>query len=176
MAGLHALSVPVLLRYLGSLDTMLGALAAFAELHGRDERELLATTLAEDMFDLRRQVLTAANFSIRALVPVAPSLRPLVGAKAGTIAELRQRLAECAAALAALDPASIDALETAPARERAGEATVETDALTFVTHYALPNFFFHLMAAYLILRSIGVPIGKADFDGFHRYPPGFRFT
>jgi len=41
--------------------------------------------------------------------------------------------------------------------------------------YAVPNFFFHLTMVYAIARQAGVPIGKADFDGFHAYPPGFRF-
>jgi hypothetical protein len=26
---------------------------------------------------------------------------------------------------------------------------------------------------YAALRAAGLPLGKADFDGFHHYPPGF---
>lgn len=175
LAGFHAVSVPVLLRYLARLDTMLDALAAFARRAGRSEGELLATALADDMFDLRRQVLIAANFSMRALAPVAPALARLERAEGETLSDLRARIGERMAALEALDPASIDAAEGMIVSERAGEAIVEADALTFVTQYALPNFFFHLMTAYAIMRRIGVPLGKADFDGFHTYPAGFRF-
>ncbi len=39
----------------------------------------------------------------------------------------------------------------------------------FLFQYALPNFFFHLATAYAILRGHGVPLGKADYDGLHKY-------
>lgn len=60
-------------------------------------------------------------------------------------------------------------------RHTAGEAELEQDAATFVTLFALPNFFFHLGMAFAILRHGGAVIGKADFDGQHVYPAGFRF-
>lgn len=176
MADLHAVSVPVLLRYLGQLDGMLVRLAAFAAAERQSEEALLSASLTGGMFDLKHQVLIASGFAIRVLLPVAPTLEPLLAEKAVTLEELRAVIARRSAALAALDPAMIDARADSPARERAGEAMVETDALSFVTLYALPNFFFHLVTAYAILRQIGVPLGKADFDGFHAYPPGFSFV
>jgi len=45
-----------------------------------------------------------------------------------------------------------------------------------VLSYAMPNFFFHLCMAYALLRAQGVPLGKPDFDGWHRYAPGFSFV
>jgi hypothetical protein len=35
--------------------------------------------------------------------------------------------------------------------------------------YALPNFFFHLSMVYALLRQQGLPLSKADFDGWHVY-------
>jgi hypothetical protein len=35
----------------------------------------------------------------------------------------------------------------------------------FLTEFAIPNFFFHLTAAYGILRHEGVPLQKGDFMG-----------
>jgi hypothetical protein len=29
----------------------------------------------------------------------------------------------------------------------------------------VPNFFFHVVTAYEILRMLGVPIGKRDYEG-----------
>lgn len=37
------------------------------------------------------------------------------------------------------------------------------------------NFFFHYSMVYAIARQAGVPVGKADFDGYHLYPHGFSF-
>ena len=54
---------------------------------------------------------------------------------------------------------------------RSGELRGGLDGATYATHYALPNFFFHLSMAYAILRHLGVAVGKPDFDGWHVYPP-----
>jgi hypothetical protein len=35
----------------------------------------------------------------------------------------------------------------------------------YLTEYAIPNFLFHVAAAYCILRAQGVPIGKTDYIG-----------
>jgi hypothetical protein len=35
----------------------------------------------------------------------------------------------------------------------------------YATEYVLPNFFFHMTAAYAILRKNGVPLGKTDYIG-----------
>ena len=35
----------------------------------------------------------------------------------------------------------------------------------FTDRNQLPNFFFHVSAAYMILRNQGVPVGKLDFLG-----------
>lgn len=35
----------------------------------------------------------------------------------------------------------------------------------FILSFSLPNFHFHAVTAYDILRSRGVPIGKRDYEG-----------
>jgi hypothetical protein len=35
----------------------------------------------------------------------------------------------------------------------------------YLNHFVLPNFYFHIAAAYAILRHCGVDIGKRDFLG-----------
>ncbi|MCK9563312.1 MAG: DUF1993 domain-containing protein, partial [Bacteroidales bacterium] len=37
--------------------------------------------------------------------------------------------------------------------------------LRYVQSFAVPNFHFHVTAAYSILRHSGVPLGKGDFLG-----------
>ena len=37
--------------------------------------------------------------------------------------------------------------------------------LQYLQGFASPNFYFHLTAAYAILRHNGVPLGKKDFFG-----------
>ena len=72
-------------------------------------------------------------------------------------------------------PQEFEGAEARRIRHRAGEAELEQDAATFLHLYGLPNFFFHLTMGYAALRAAGVALGKADFDGQHLYPAGFRF-
>ncbi|KAH8803438.1 hypothetical protein F5884DRAFT_507713 [Xylogone sp. PMI_703] len=41
--------------------------------------------------------------------------------------------------------------------------SIDIPALGYVTGYALPNLFFHIIIAYNILRKEGVPLGKDDY-------------
>jgi len=42
----------------------------------------------------------------------------------------------------------------------------ELPARQYVDDYLMPNFYFHITAAYAILRMLGAPIGKADYLTF----------
>ncbi len=42
---------------------------------------------------------------------------------------------------------------------------------TFLLSFLLPNFHFHAVTAYDILRTRGVPIGKRDYEGQLRTRP-----
>ena len=42
---------------------------------------------------------------------------------------------------------------------------------TLILSFSLPNFHFHAVTAYDILRSRGVPIGKRDYEGQLRTRP-----
>jgi hypothetical protein len=37
--------------------------------------------------------------------------------------------------------------------------------LSYLTTFVLPNFYFHVMATYAILRANGVEVGKNDYLG-----------
>lgn len=63
----------------------------------------------------------------------------------------------------------MQAAESLLVTDIAGEAEVHLSGNRFAHEYALPNFFFQLCMAYAILRHEDVPLGKADFDGFHLY-------
>jgi hypothetical protein len=39
------------------------------------------------------------------------------------------------------------------------------DGQTYLLHYGLPQFFFHITTNYAILRNLGVEIGKKDYMG-----------
>ena len=77
--------------------------------------------------------------------------------------------------LQGLDPADFAAAHDRPIRHRAGFAELDQTGAEFLHLFGMPNFLFHATMAFAVLRQQGLPIGKADFDGQHDYPPGFRF-
>ncbi|MEC4803867.1 MAG: DUF1993 family protein [Jaaginema sp. PMC 1079.18] len=40
---------------------------------------------------------------------------------------------------------------------------IELSGIAYANEFLIPNFYFHLVTAYDILRMIGVPIGKRDY-------------
>jgi hypothetical protein len=52
-----------------------------------------------------------------------------------------------------------------PVEVKMGPKTAHFDALGYVQKFVLPNYFFHHMATYAILRKEGVPVGKVDYLG-----------
>jgi hypothetical protein len=174
--GLYEASVPVYLRYLGRLR----GLVDIAELHSHtyrlDASELLNARLAPDMLPFEKQVVIAANFALRACFPLVGLPIPASGEFAAGFEGLRSRIDRVTQWVNALEVWQFEGAESRVLESQAGDALVSLRAPEFLFQYALPNFFFHLTAAYTILRSRGVGIGKQQFDGFHAYPPSMRLT
>jgi uncharacterized protein len=158
--------VPVLLRYLDSLDRILVAVDSLGP--GQAPR-VLATCLAPDMLAFAKQVETAAYFALRTAYPLAGRSVPAFSSCDPTVSGLRSRIVETAMLLKAFGPQDFIGAESRTISDRAGLALVELPAARFLSEYALPNFFFHVNMAYAIARMQGSPLGKADYDGFHSY-------
>ena len=122
-----------------------------------------------DSFPAGQHFAIAAGFALRIACPLAGRAVPDLPEALGP------RLAVARAMLGAMQPAEFEGAEARIIRHIAGFAELEQPAPDFLYLYGLPNFFFHLTMGYAALRAAGVPLGKADFDGFHSYPEGFRF-
>jgi len=168
---LYSASVPVFLRYLERLAALVDTAEAHAQAQGMAAAQMLQARLAPDMHPFASQVEIAANFTLRACYPLAGRDVPPYGAPSTSINALRARIAHAAALLRDLQPAHFENSAARQLHSAAGNAVVSLPATEFLFQYALPNFFFHVTAAYAILRSTGVAVGKEDFDGFHSYPP-----
>ena len=168
---LHAASVGVCLHYLQRLGGWLDAGEAHARGTALFIDTLLQARLAPDMLPLHAQVATATHFTLRTCFPLAGQPVPPWVEHPATLSGLRARIADAQRHLQGLGPASFAGAAGRVIHGQAGQAPLALPADEFLTRYALPNVFFHLGMAYAILRAQGVPLGKADFDGYHRYPP-----
>ena len=155
---LYAASVPVFRHYLGRVQ-------GIVEIAGPD---VLRAQIG-DAFAAGRQFATAAGFALRVACPLAGREVPDMPQALGP------RLAVVRATLGAMRPDEFLGAETLVIRHQAGFSELEQSASDFLHLYGAPNFFFHLTMGYAALRAAGVPLGKADFDGFHSYPAEFRF-
>ncbi len=129
---------------------------------------LLQARLAPDMMNFGGQLRTVAGFALRATYPLTDRPFPR-GSFSDDPRGLRAELAFARAGLDALSPADFDGAADRRVRHTAGEAHLDQSAIDYLTLFALPNLWFHLSIAYAILRTQGAPVGKADFDGLHRY-------
>jgi hypothetical protein len=159
---------------------MLGALSAWlakaeAQLPGERAEALMAARLAPDMFPLATQVRFACVQALEGLFRLRG--QPFPGAVAvlldegrnaveqpGSVAEARARIAETLAVVEASAMAMPDVDPAMPIAHALPQGMVfDLDAEQYVRDWALPQFYFHLMTAYAILRSQGVALGKADY-------------
>ena len=167
--ALYESSIPVFLRYLDRLHGLVDTAEVHVQATSLDASEILNARLAPDMLPFETQVRIAANFALRASFPLAGQAVPAYGEFPGSFTGLRACIARATTLLATLDAAQFDACESRLIDSQAGNALVTLPSPEFLFQYALPNFFFHVTTAYAILRHCGVPVGKADFDGFHVY-------
>ena len=126
--------------------------------------EALAAQVA-DAVPAGQQFATAAGFALRIACPLAGREVPSLPAA------LAPRLAVARATLGGMRQDEFLGAEDRRILHRAGMADLDQTASDFLHLYGLPNFFFHLTMGYAALRQAGVALGKADFDGFHAYPP-----
>ncbi len=166
---LYEASVPVFSRYLGNLADIVSLARSHAAGAGIDASSVLEASLFPSMYAFATQVEIAAQFSLRTCAPLAGLAVPAHGEHARSFEELETRIDRALAFLGALTPEQMDGAANRAVRSQAGQEEVCMPGRVFLLQYALPNFFFHVTAAYCILRRLGVPVGKGDYDGFHVY-------
>ncbi len=82
-----------------------------------------------------------------------------------TFTELQERIQKSLTVLASVSRESFEGKEEQVIDVRTAGGQFEMKGLEYLQQFALPNFFFHVVTAYDILRAKGVPIGKQDFLG-----------
>ncbi|MEY4270952.1 MAG: hypothetical protein RLZZ58_2168 [Pseudomonadota bacterium] len=132
--------------------------------HGIAESDFLGTRLAADMRPLSGQL----NFVVAELLK---PMRHLTGQAlpdpADALPTIASHRARISAALAVIGGLRGDQVDGDPARritlELPNGMAFDMSAADYVRDWAVPQFFFHIMAAYALMRHNGVPLGKADF-------------
>ena len=164
--SMHSASAPVFVKMLSSLLKWLDKAEAHAQARKFDANNFLTLRLAPDMLPLARQIQIASDAAKGCMARLAGVEIPKWPDDEATLDDLRARVKKTIDYVQGVGAAQVDGSEgrevTIPLRS--GDA-LKFDGETFLRHFALPNFYFHVTTVYALLRQAGVELGKADYLG-----------
>ncbi len=150
---------------LQGLSALLQKAAAHAEANKFDLANVLAARLYPDMFACARQIQLATDFAKGAAARLSGTEPPKWEDTEVTADELQARIRKALDYLATFKAEQFAAAETRAIEIKTPAGAFNFTGESFLTRWAVPNFYFHYTTAYNLLRHSGVPIGKFDFLG-----------
>jgi hypothetical protein len=152
-------TIPPMIHMLGSLSSIL----AKGDQHGGiDPNE---SRLAPDMLPLKAQVYIATDTAKGCGARLAGIEIPKFDDIEATYGDLRARCDKTIAFLKTLKREQFDGAEDRHIVLKFPNTTMEFSGTDYVNKFVLPNLYFHITAAYAILRNRGVALGKRDYLG-----------
>ena len=162
--SMHSASAPVFTRMLANLLTWLDKAEAHAAARKFDPSNYLGLRLAPDMLAFTRQIQIASDAAKGCMARLAGQEIPSWDDNEASLADLRARVRRTIDYVSSFSAAQIDGSESRPISvPRRNAEPLQFDGETFLKHYAMPNFYFHVTMTYALLRHAGVEVGKADY-------------
>ena len=158
-------SLPVFEIGLNALLAVFDKGVSYAGTKKVDSSVLLGWRLAPDMFSLGRQIQVVCDQAKNGSARLAGIEPPKFEDNEITIDQFKERITKTVAFLKTLDPKSIDGASDREIVFPLGPNKGQMKGADYLNHFVLPNFYFHLTAAYACLRNLGADIGKRDFLG-----------
>lgn len=165
MPSAYDATVPQYLRLLSALAGSLDKAATFAAEKKFDPSILVSSRLYPDMYSLAEQVRAACSHMVRGTSRLAGVPIPTFEGSDATLADLKARIVWVEDHLRGLDKAAFAGADEKEIVFPAGDKERRLTGAVYLVAFSLPNVYFHLTAAYAILRHNGVPLGKDDFMG-----------
>ena len=183
--SLYDLSVPTFLQTVTAVAGFLDRAVVHCVKTGADPDDFVNASLIADMAPFHFQIEALVHHAVWGLEAVKSGVfapPALIGAV--PFADLQAMVGKAVTMLKALTPdevngwagRNLDIDIYRPVNEQ--EATTSWvprqlafTSETFLLSYSLPNFHFHAVTAYDILRTRGVPLGKRDYEGRLRTRP-----
>ena len=163
--SMYQASVPAMLNTLGNLSAIIDKADAHCAAKKIDPAVLVQGRLFPDMFAFARQVQIACDFAKGSAARLAGLEVPGWPDTEATFSDLKGRIAKTIEFVKSVPAAKIDGSEARDIKMKVGGQDMEFKGQAYLTHFVLPNFYFHAAMAYAILRANGVELGKRDFLG-----------
>ncbi|KCZ51396.1 hypothetical protein HY29_05895 [Hyphomonas beringensis] len=161
--NLHDLVVVAPKQMLLALAGQLDKAVAWGKENGVSADELLQKRLAPDMFPLLMQV-KFISLQARETVWRLRGDEVVMWESGDTMDEMKALIARTVSMLDEVKPEDFDGAEDRVLSVTLPNAMMfELEGADFVRDWAIPQFHFHAVTAYAILRNAGVDLGKADY-------------
>ena len=172
---LFDMSVPTFLQTARAVGGFLEKAAAHCDATGIDPNDLVTARLYPNMAPFWFQIECVDNYSVWGIEAMRTGAwTPPDLAQVVPFADLQARIAQTELALEAFKPDEVNACsgkELDILITHVSPRPTAFTSVTFLLSFLLPNFYFHAVTAYDILRTRGVPIGKRDYEGQLRTRP-----
>ncbi|MFZ9181209.1 MAG: DUF1993 domain-containing protein [Rickettsiales bacterium] len=163
--SIYEISVPVYIKNLENFSNILKKTQTHLKNKKIDEQVLVNARLFADMLPLSKQIQIACDFAKASCARLASVEIPSFPDNEKTFDEFLERIEK-----------TIKFLKTFKAEDFASSAEKKISysahgmdfnfiGRDYLLNFALPNFYFHFVTAYSILRNQGVELGKADYIG-----------
>ena len=163
--SLYQSSIPVYIRQLNGLSSVIDKAIAYCAEKKIDPKALLQDRIFADMFPLTVQVQISCGYAERGGARLTGIEPPKRDDKMESLEDLKKRIADAIAFVKTIDAKKMEGMESKDITFPVGPQQMTLNGADYLLHFSMPNFYFHLTTAYAILRHNGVPLGKADYMG-----------
>jgi hypothetical protein len=164
MSGLYDFSIPLFLRGFAVLTHIIDKATAYAEEHKIAADDMAGWKLVDDMKPFSFQIQVATNTVKFVLARVLQRTdMPVFADDETTLAQLRARVEKLVELVKSVKAEDFKGRENQETVLPSAKGDRKLTGLTYLQGYAVPNFYFHVVTAYDILRAKGVQVGKSDF-------------
>ncbi len=161
--SIHHVTATAVTRGLTTLSLLLQKAKAHAQAAGTDPDAYVQARLYDDMLPLAGQIQRASDAARGAMARLSGGVAPPMADDETTFDQLQDRVERTLAYVQGVPAEAFEGAETREVVFPAGPLTLGFNGLDYLLEFALPNFQFHVVTAYDILRHNGVPLGKRDF-------------
>jgi hypothetical protein len=164
--SLYDLSVPTFLQTVKAVAGFLDRAVAHCAETGANPDAFVDARLFDDMAPFHFQIealVHHAVWGVEAVKTGAFTPPALIGSM--PFADLQAMVGTAITALEAFTPDEVNSGSGKDLDLQIGPRRLAFTADIFILSFSLPNFHFHAVTAYDILRTRGVPIGKRDYEG-----------
>jgi hypothetical protein len=161
---LTSATLPIFRAGLNNLSHCLKKAEAYAEKRGFSADAYIPLRFAPDMLPFASQIRIACDAAKNGTARASGLEAPRFADDETTFVQLQERIDKTLAWLELVPSDAFDGREAMEITFPVGRNETRTMAAeAYLKHHALPNFFFHVVAAYSLLRQGGVDLGKTDY-------------